>query len=535
MRRVSLRFGVPLVSALGVLAGFAAPARSAEGQADLKQKALALNFVTGQKPIEGHIKALVADPAGTRRLLAVAKDLASQKDQPLSYTGAYILARAAEQLKDPDAGAVFYHVCVRQALKLRSERELTKAYNALLSLLVKNKKEKELTQLCQEVLEIRGSTEDLRKLQNTVLPILLRSLVKHGEAEKALKVADSLIKADPDGYGPRLLKADLLHEAGKNKDAAKEYEDLLERADRDKSLDKPKRNSLRQTVRFDLARVYADTDQLDKAAQQLEALLGQRKGNNAAQLWIQLLAANDQVAKAVALADRLIKARPQDYRAYELKAVALRQAGRDEEAAKQYEDLLSRIAKDPAVADEEKPTLTQTCRYILSNTYMELNRPQKAIDELRVLVREKPDNATFNNDLGYIMADNGQDLDEAERLIRKALEEDRKAREKRRKELTELGENPGPDRDNSAYLDSLGWVLFKKKKLEEARTYLQKALEDEEGQHAEIYDHLGDVQSAMGNKADAVKAWKKAVELANEGKRDQARKKIIEKKIKDAR
>ena len=66
--------------------------------------------------------------------------------------------------------------------------------------------------------------------------------------------------------------------------------------------------------------------------------------------------------------------------------------------------------------------------------------------------------------------------------IRKALDEDRK----QRKERPELGLEE--DKDNAAYLDSLGWVLFKKKNLKEAKKYLLEAIQDPDGQHVEIID-----------------------------------------------
>src|SRR5262249_27969744 len=76
------------------------------------------------------------------------------------------------------------------------------------------------------------------------------------------------------------------------------------------------------------------------------------------------------------------------------------------------------------------------------------------------------------------------------------------------------------------------WVLFKQKKYEEAKKYLLEAVKQEEGQHAEILDHLGDVYLALGEKAEAIAAWKKAIEAARDTKREQARKEEVEKKLK---
>src|SRR5262249_115814 len=87
------------------------------------------------------------------------------------------------------------------------------------------------------------------------------------------------------------------------------------------------------------------------------------------------------------------------------------------------------------------------------------------------------------------------------------------------------------DKDNSAYLDSLAWVLHKQKKDTEALEIMKKVIEYEDSQHPEIYDHVGDIHLALGNKADAIKAWKKAITLDNSSMRDDARKEAIKKKI----
>ena len=70
-----------------------------------------------------------------------------------------------------------------------------------------------------------------------------------------------------------------------------------------------------------------------------------------------------------------------------------------------------------------------------------------------------PNDATANNDLGYQWADQSKNLAEAERMIRKALELDHKQR------TSGDALAPDADQDNAAYVDSLGWVLFRRGKL----------------------------------------------------------------------
>jgi Tfp pilus assembly protein PilF len=48
------------------------------------------------------------------------------------------------------------------------------------------------------------------------------------------------------------------------------------------------------------------------------------------------------------------------------------------------------------------------------------------------------------------------------------------------------------DPDNGAYLDSLGWAFYRLRRLDEARLYLERAVE-RTGGDAVVHEHLGDV------------------------------------------
>ncbi|MEO5960222.1 MAG: tetratricopeptide repeat protein, partial [Opitutaceae bacterium] len=72
--------------------------------------------------------------------------------------------------------------------------------------------------------------------------------------------------------------------------------------------------------------------------------------------------------------------------------------------------------------------------------------------------------------------------------------------------------------DNSAYLDSLAWVLYKRGKYPEALTSMEKALQMSQAKQnasdATLWDHLGDIQERLKNIEKAVEAWKKALASA---------------------
>jgi len=91
-----------------------------------------------------------------------------------------------------------------------------------------------------------------------------------------------------------------------------------------------------------------------------------------------------------------------------------------------------------------------------------------------VLARE-PDHAAALNALGYLWADHDRNLEEAVRMILKALES---------------------DPENGAFLDSLGWAYYRLGRLQDARELLERAL-DRSGGDPVIHEHLGDVYKAL--------------------------------------
>ncbi|MCS7014587.1 MAG: tetratricopeptide repeat protein [Gemmatales bacterium] len=174
----------------------------------------------------------------------------------------------------------------------------------------------------------------------------------------------------------------------------------------------------------------------------------------------------------------------------------------------QYGKAADLYQKALAQANNEK--VADFIRYQLGSLYAEMNDVDKATEYLQVLLKKEPDNPTYNNDLGYIWVDHDRNLDQAEKMIRKALEK---------------------EPENAAYLDSLAWVYYKKKQYAEAKKLLLQAVALPDGQHAELYDHLGDVHLALGEREQAVAAWKKAIELASPSHRDQQLKREAERKI----
>jgi tetratricopeptide (TPR) repeat protein len=121
--------------------------------------------------------------------------------------------------------------------------------------------------------------------------------------------------------------------------------------------------------------------------------------------------------------------------------------------------------------------------------YERAGKGDASVRELRKLLADRPDDAVVQNALGYTLADHKRDLAEAQSLVTAAL-----------------AQMP----DNGAVLDSMGWVLFREKRYDEALAYLKRA--QDLGDDPEIDVHLGEVQWAKGEKAAAHKTWQDALE-----------------------
>jgi tetratricopeptide (TPR) repeat protein len=164
-------------------------------------------------------------------------------------------------------------------------------------------------------------------------------------------------------------------------------------------------------------------------------------------------------------------------------------AHRWDEAIPKFESI---VADHPEF--RENPLLKsviRACQYSISNIYVQKGDMARGEKILEVILAEEPNDPSVNNDLGYLYADQGKNLEQAESMIRKAVT---------------------AEPDNAAYLDSLGWVLFKQGKAAEALPYLEKSIEKSTGAgDATLQDHLGDCLLALGRVQDAVAAWEKAL------------------------
>jgi Tfp pilus assembly protein PilF len=125
----------------------------------------------------------------------------------------------------------------------------------------------------------------------------------------------------------------------------------------------------------------------------------------------------------------------------------------------------------------------------------------RAEAELMELIASEPKHAQALNYLGYSWAERGVKLDQAELMIRRALEVE-----------------PG----NRYYLDSLGWALHQEKRDALALDPLVKASQGLEGsrdpEEALVFDHLAAVEQALGHAVESDRAHEQARRIRERAK-----------------
>jgi tetratricopeptide (TPR) repeat protein len=193
-----------------------------------------------------------------------------------------------------------------------------------------------------------------------------------------------------------------------------------------------------------------------------------------------LLGENQQIDEAVKLLEADLKGNAGDRETYLNLAQVYERGhryGEAEQAARKAESYSS-DAKDNEIA-----------WLLLGAVYERQKQFDKAEEEFKKALDVNPRNAQVLNYYGYMLADRGVRLDEAQGLIQRAV-------------LLEP--------HNGAYLDSLGWVYFKENKLEDAEITLRKAVE-REPHDPTIRSHLGDVYAKRGQLDLAVAEWEKSL------------------------
>lgn len=153
------------------------------------------------------------------------------------------------------------------------------------------------------------------------------------------------------------------------------------------------------------------------------------------------------------------------------------------EKGKRWNDVAKALDSAEKLADsnEEKENIW----FMRGAMYERMNRVDLAETEFRKVLRVDPESAGAMNYIGYMLADRNTRLQESYDMISMALEHD-----------------PG----NGAYLDSLGWSLYRLGRLEEAEKTLKRAVL-KTPKDPTVHHHLAETLMKQGKTREAVAEW----------------------------
>ena len=143
----------------------------------------------------------------------------------------------------------------------------------------------------------------------------------------------------------------------------------------------------------------------------------------------------------------------------------------------------------PPVQKGQLRELIREAHLMLAHLELSRDNPVRATELLETVLDEYPDDWATMNDLGFLWINAGIHPQRALTMIQKAARS---------------------DPENCAYLDSLGWALFRNNRPLEAAVTLEKAVALSKKPVGEILDHLADVYQALGQPKKAQKTRREA-------------------------
>lgn len=325
--------------------------------------------------------------------------------------------------------------------------------------------------------------------------------------KKAASVYSEILSQDPDNVQAKMALGHAYHRQGLKAKAQQIFTELGRMSVEDSSI-----------VRI-LVREYLDARKFETASTIIQGMIKGGEGNSD----LNYLAgvALDGLGKKDAAIDQLkqVAAGSRFFQNAAVHAALLYQEREQLQAAIDF--LLDTIEKDPQnpefllylgsfyeeveAYDKAEKALqdglaldpkSSRLYFRLGVVYDKWGRKDDSIAAMRQVLRFEPANANALNYLGYTYADMGINLDEAEQLIRKALEQ-----------------KPG----DGYITDSLAWVYYKRGQYEQALPLLEQAASLVPDDPI-VKEHLGDVYSKLGMTEKALQSYRLSIENGHSDK-----------------
>jgi len=364
--------------------------------------------------------------------------------------------------------------------------------------------------LLEEAIALEPGSADLYLL-------LLQADDQAGDPDKALDACNRLIDLEPDRIEARFHHARLLRQRGDTTAARAEYEELVRRAARNDDLDQREemivtlawgqagllafgahdwraaadrlgtaiaRSPERQVDLVSLhARALIESGDLDGAATAVtDAIASFPDDLDVRMLACDLAALRSDRAEATSCPRALIDGASGSVESYLAVSHSFMRRRLYTDAESTLREGIGRHPGDDRLMFERGAALERA------------GRRSEAERLLAAVIESNPGNAMALNYLGYMLAESGRRLHDSLSYVERAL---------------------ALDPENPAYLDSLGWALFKMERFASAEEKMRAALRYDATDPV-LREHLGDLLDATGRPEEAVREWEAALECGHE-------------------
>src|SRR5438477_7416687 len=315
---------------------------------------------------------------------------------------------------------------------------------------------KEAIQLYLRLLELEPEDTNAREK-------LATGFVLTNQRHKAVEMLDEIIKEHPEKYQPYDLLAGLLD------DAARALE-------REKKIDQAKAAFAKAAANYEQS-LIVNPSRASPYLHLAELLLGPLKESE----------------RAVKVLSEARQHFPQTPEIVYYLAIAQREAKHSQEAVATFEEALHEAEAEGAEISSARFYFDYGAAAEQAGLY------DKAADLFKKSIAVDPSNsADAHNYLAYMWAEHSAHLDEAEQMIKLALQ---------------------ADPNNGAYIDTLGWLEFRQGKFDQALADLLRAAQKLTHDDPVVLEHIGDTCAKLDKSAQALDAWQKALNLDPKNKK----------------
>jgi tetratricopeptide (TPR) repeat protein len=313
------------------------------------------------------------------------------------------------------------------------------------------------SQQIQEAIPLYLKVLELQPDDSNAREKLASGFVLTNQRVKAIEMLQEIIKQHPERYQPYDLLAQLLDEGAR----------ALARANQP------------EPAKAEFAKAVANYEQ--------SLLINPGRANTCLRLAELLIGPLKESERALTV---LTEARQRFPNAPEFTyylALALREAKHPQQAVSTFEEALNEAQ------GENEGLLNARFYFDYGAAADQAGLYDKAADLFRKSIALDPANAAeAYNYIGFMWAEHNLHLDEAEEMIGRALQ---------------------LDPNNGAYLDSLGWLYYRKGKYDEALNELLRAAQNLMRDDPIVFEHIGDAYSKLNRVPQALDFWQKAIAL----------------------